>query len=470
MRQLSGLDAVFYYREMPGAPMHVGTLMVYDGSTAPGGEVNFESIKGNIARRLHLAQIFRQRILPVPLDADHPYWADDAGFDLEHHVGRVDLPSPGNREQLWVVAAQLLARPLDLSRPPWEIIVIEGLDGVTGTTGGSFAVIDKVHHAAIDGLTGMEVIAAVHDRTPDAVPDPPGQPWKPERVPSPWELLARAGLNNLARPSRLARVIERTMPALVRTQNRQWRDELTPPAARGPRTRFDGAITPDRVVGGWQGDLASVRRAKSLVPDATVNDVLLAVVGGALRRYLASHGELPDKSLVTMVPISVRGRKDKGTGGNRVSAMFAPLATDLADPVARLQVIAHATRASKQLANAIGAKELIEYSEFVPGGLSALASRTATSLGMATGADTASNCVVTNVPGPRTPIYFSGARLVAMFGSAPITDGMGLMHVITSYCGTVSICFTSCPEMLPDPALYVSCLDASHAELSAACG
>ena len=175
-------------------------------------------------------------------------------------------------------------------------------------------------------------------------------------------------------------------------------------------------------------------------------------------------------SLAAMVPISVRGRRDKGTGGNRVSAMFVPLGTDVADPVARLQVISQATRASKQLANAIGARELIEYSEFIPGGLTALASRTATSLDMATGADTASNCVVTNVPGPRTPIYFSGARLVGMFGSAPITDGMGLMHVITSYCGTVSICFTSCSVMLPDPALYVSCLDASHAELSAACG
>ena len=170
MRQLSGLDAVFFYRETPGAPMHVGTLMIYDGSTAPGGEVTFDSIKENIARRLHLAQIFRQRILPVPLGADHPYWTDDARFDLEHHVRRVVLPRPGNLQQLWAEAAELLARPLDLSRPPWEIVVIEGLDGVTGTTGGSFAVVDKVHHAAIDGLSGMEVIAAIHDRHPTPCP------------------------------------------------------------------------------------------------------------------------------------------------------------------------------------------------------------------------------------------------------------------------------------------------------------
>ncbi len=216
MRQLSGLAVdTFFYREMPGAPMHVGTIMVYDSSTAPGGEITFEAVVRNIGRRLHLAGMFRQRIVPVPMGVDHPYWIEGPDFDLAFHVRHVILRRPGDLGQLWAEAARLLARPLDLSCPPWEIYVIEGLDGVEGTTEGSFALVEKVHHAAIDRLSGMEILAAIHDRTPDAVPDPPDQRWEPEHEPWSWELVARAGINSLSRPARLTRVFERTMPALM---------------------------------------------------------------------------------------------------------------------------------------------------------------------------------------------------------------------------------------------------------------
>ena len=204
MQQLSGMDASFLYAEVPNAHMAGAGLSIYDPSTAPGGKVTFKGILEHIEARLHEAKTFRRRLVRVPFDLDHPYWIEDPSFDLEFHVRHIALPHPGDWRQLCIQAARLVARPLDLSRPLWEFYVVEGLDRVEGVPEGSFAVVSKIHHAAIDGMAGMEMTNAIHDHSPDAEPNPPAEAWQPESVPSATTLLARASINNTMRPFKFA--------------------------------------------------------------------------------------------------------------------------------------------------------------------------------------------------------------------------------------------------------------------------
>ena len=466
--RISGMDASFLYSETANAPMHVASLSIYDQSTAPGGKVTFKQILDNIDRRLHLSRVFRQKIVPVPMNVDHPYWVEDENFDLEYHVRHIALPKPGDWRQLCIQVARLHSRIVDTTRPLWEVYVIEGLDNVEGIPPGSFALMQKTHHAAVDGVSGMEILSALHDQTPDAEPPPRDEQWKGERVPDDWTLLYRAGINNMMRPMRFARVWAQTTPALRRAQGQIARQELRPPSATIPRTRFNGTVSPHRVVDGCRFELSDMRAIKSKVDGATINDGVLATVGGGLRRYLSAKGELPDQSLVAMAPISVRSERQMGTAGNQVTGMLVTLGTDIADPMARLAAVRQSTHDQKQFTNAIGAGSLTEYSQFMPGGLMALATRTASQFEMANQNAPAINTVVTNVPGPQVPLYFSGAKLITLLGLGPLSDGMGLIHPITSYCGELVIGFTADREMLPDPAFYRECLTESFEEMSKA--
>lgn len=191
MEQLSGMDASFLYFETPYAPMHIGSFMIYDPSTAPGGFVRFKDILANVESRLHLSRAFRQKLMHVPLNLDHPYWIEDTTFDLEFHVRHIALPKPGDWRQLCIQAARLHARALDMSKPPWEMYVIEGLDNVEGAPPGSFAVLTKIHHAMIDGVSGSEIQEFIHDIEADPKVKPEVQPWEPEPEPNPLDLMAR---------------------------------------------------------------------------------------------------------------------------------------------------------------------------------------------------------------------------------------------------------------------------------------
>lgn len=468
MQQLSGTDAAFLYGETPRAPM-VGTgVSIYDPSTAPGGNVRFKDIIRHHEERLHEARLFRQRIVRVPFDLDHPYWIEDLGFDLEFHLRHIALPAPGDWRQLCIQVARLIARPLDLSRPLWETYIIEGLDNVRDVPPGSFAVVNKVHHAAIDGMGGMEMINAVHDDDPLGRASEPAAPWQPEPIPSAADLLWRAGLNNARRPAHANRVFARTVPQVGRLARRLQQREVELPPTTIPRTRWSGALSPHRVFDGIRLDLDALRAIKSTEPGATINDVVLTIVGGALRSYLDSKGELPADPLIAMVPISVRSESERDAGGNLVSGMLTTLGTDVAVPAERLAVIREGTHKSKEFANAVGARTLLEMADLMPGGLIGLGARASARLSLANQMRPAFNCTVTNMPGPRHPLYMAGAKLVKMYCAAMISEGMGLIHAVSSYCGDVTISFTSCREMLPDPATYAACLQASFDELAAA--
>lgn len=469
MEQLQGMDASFVAMEHRNAPMHIGSLLIYDPSTAPGGFVRFKDILAFYQSRMQLSKTMRQRLVKVPLGIDYPYWMEDPDFDLEYHVRHVALPKPGDWRQLCIQAARIFARPLDLSRPPWEFTVVEGLDNIPGIPPGCFAMVTKVHHAAIDGMSGIDLMEALHTLTPDAPPPREPDNWKPDRNPDPFGLFlkgyARAWLN----PLRQVDIARKAVPGLFRAvKGVAQRQFDLDPAINTPRTRFNASISPNRVVEGRAFQLDELKALRILSPGAKINDVFLTIIGGALRSYMETHGELPDSTMTAMAPISVRATDEKNSMGNQVAAMLVPLGTHIADPAERLRYVHEQTIKSKTMTEALGARQMTEMSKASPALFLALGARLYTSLGIADVMKPVMNTVVTNVPGPPVPIYSAGAKLLHMQGLLCLTDGLGIGHVVQSYCEQATIGFTADRKLMPDPEAYADCLQASFDSLKAA--
>lgn len=468
MRQLTGLDASFLYLETANAPMHISGLSIYDQSTAPGGKVRFKEIIDNTHRRIMGLPVMTQKLQTVPFNLDHPYWVTDGAFDPEFHIRHLALPKPGDWRQLCILVSRLHARALDRNRPLWEMYIIEGLDNVEGLPHNCFAIFTKTHHAAIDGQSGIEMTAAIHDLSPDYERNRTGATIRVDNRPSALELVVRSQINNLRKPFNILSVARNTVPGMARAVAGLSRGSLQR-VANIPRTRFNDNVSPHRVFDAINVPLDDIKSIKNAVPGATVNDAALAIVGGALRKYLEAHDELPAQSLAAMAPINVRSDKDQ-TGGNVVSSMTVALRSDIEEPMARLRAVYESTRNAKELTNAIGAKAMTDYSQFIPATLTAQAARLASRLHLANRISPQYNCVVTNVPGPPIPLYNTGAKMVANFGTGPVLDGVGLFHALGSYCGRFVISATACRVMMPDPDFYRQCLRASFKELLAAAG
>lgn len=475
MDQLSAQDASFLYTENERVANHVGGMYIYDQSTAPGGLVTFKQILKHLQARLHLVPRYRQKLLHVPGNLDHPYWVDDSKFDIEYHVRHMALPKPGDWRQLLIQTSRLYDRPLDMARPLWVFYVIEGLDNVEGLPPGSFAVVTKTHHALIDGVSGTAMATAIHEPSPDA-PDPAPVPWTPEPAPSEIELLTRTYLNNLGQPMKFMQLLGEVSPAAQRLMEGLSSSRFKIPDAIGavPRTRFNGNVSGHKVLAATSFPMAELRAIKNAVAGATINDVILTIGGGALRKYLLDKNELPDKPLITLSPIAVRATKDPTSSamasapGNEVTGMVVSLATDLKDPLARLQAVHDSAANSKELTSAIGAKLMTDFNQFIPSVTMGMASRLASSLGLATRMQPIVNTVLTNVPGPQFPLYFCGAEMVNQFSLGIVQDGLTLFHGILSYNGKLSITAMSDRDVMPDPAFYQQCLDDAFAELKAA--
>ena len=469
MQQLSAQDASFVYLETPHTPMHIGSVGIYDPSTAPGGFVRFKDILNFVESRLSGARSFRQRLVRVPFDLDHPYWIEDPEFDLEFHVRHIALPKPGDWRQLCIQVARLHARPMDLTKPLWEFTIVEGLDNIEGLPPGCFALVSKVHHAAIDGMSGVEMSAAVHDLDPSMTPPTGDDRWHAEHMPGVADLLARSYFNSLVQPMRVMETIGRSLPGMAKLSAQVGRGDVSIRNARpAPKTRFNGKVSAHRVWDAVPFALKDIRAIKDAVLGATVNDVVLAIVGGGLRTYLADKDELPRDTLTAMAPISVRGEGEKAALGNLVSAMVVGLGTQIEDPLERLRFVHDEAVNSKAMTNAVGAKALADYSQLIPSGLAGLAARLYTRVGAANAHAPAFNCVVTNVPGSRVPLYFCGAAMVAMYGTGPVFDGMGLINPVYSYGDTIAVSFTCDRAMMPDPDAYAAALRGSFDALKAA--
>jgi diacylglycerol O-acyltransferase len=481
MEQLSWTDDMMLRAERPETPMQIQMLLIYDQSTAPGGKVTFKRILEEIDARLHLAPTFRRRLTDLPGSLHMPYWVDDPNFDLEYHVRHIALPQPGDWRQLCIQIARIHGRQLDLRRPPWEMTVIEGLNSIPGVPEGSFAVSIKLHHCVVDGMESVELMAAMHDLAHDSArPAPPDKPWNPPALPSTADLVSRTAINGLLHPLRAGMVlIPGAVGALGALRNIT---ELPGKIAGGlaaalgpgsgslfaPSTRFNGTPTPQRAFEARFHDLADFKRIKACVPDATINDVALAYVGGALRRYLDGRGELPEETLVAACPMSIRSSDESGSGGNRLFGRLQALETTFADPMERLTAIVNEASAFRESSDTAGSSRLMELVGTVPTTLLGLTVKAANAVPFSGPA--VANTTVSNVPGPTDPIFFAGARLVKVTGLGPLIGGMNLFHIVASYNGTVSIGVTADRSALPDPGHYADCMQSSFEEMLYAAG
>jgi diacylglycerol O-acyltransferase len=467
MHQLSGMDSSFLYMETGNTPMHIGSLAIYDQSTAPGGNVSFKEILQFFDERLHKARAFRQRLARVPLSLDHPYWIEDPDFDLEFHVRHIALPAPGDWRQLCIQAARLHARPLDRNKPLWEAYVIEGLDNVAGVPKGSFALVTKIHHAAIDGVSGAEISAAIHDLAPDSDVAGPNEPWVAERMPTGIELLTRSAAKSIASPLKFGKLLYRSAPSLGKVAVGLATKQLKLPTG-APRTRFNRNVSPHRVFTGRAFDLKEIKAIKNSQEGTTVNDVVVSICGGALRHYLQDKNELPSESLVAMAPMSARPADKQQAAGNLVTAMSLPIRSDIADPLERLIAVSKESKEAKKLTYTMGPHLAADAAEFLPSTVSGQVVRTFADLGLVERVPPIVNTVITNVPGPNIPLYSMGSRMVATFGLGPIVHGLGLFQPVLSYNDTITISAVADRSMMPDPAFYGECLQRAYDELKMA--
>jgi WS/DGAT/MGAT family acyltransferase len=463
---MSGIDPMFVYSDTPLTPMEVGYTCIFDPATAPAG-YSFEAVRAMLADRVPtLPELLplRRRLMAVPFGLDHPRWVDDPAFDLDNHLHRAALPAPGGEVELRAKVAEVMGRPLDLHQPPWEMHVVEGLaDGKVG-------LIAKIHHSVIDGVAGVQLMAHLLDFAPEGRDgagdadgegdEPAGPRWRPPSLPSSVQLVAHAIPNLVTSPLRALGALREIGKTAVRMAQRAL-DEGTPPLSipLGAPPTFETPVGAARSVSFAELGLRPVRDLKERF-GVTINDVILAVCSGALRTHLAEHEHLAGSDqeagnpLVAVVPISVRSDSPDDDLGNRLSAMFVPLANDLSEPLDRLRSIAQASATAKAQERAIGYGPMASaLSEAVP----PVVARRVIQLGISLGAlrrARAGNLMISNVPGPDFALYFAGMKMLAAYPLGPVVDGVALNITVQSYNDTLFVGLNACASAVPDlPAL-----------------
>lgn len=460
LHHLSGLDAAFLHIETPEMPMHVGGLHLFELPAGYRGDFH-EDVKRHIAQRLHLAPAFTRKLVKMPFDLANPVWMQDQDVDLDYHVRRIVLPRPGSIAQLEAYVGRLHSSLLDRSRPLWEIYVIEGL------AGGKAAMYSKLHHAAVDGQAAVELARVLFDTAPAGrdIEPPAGEAIEAE--PSVRELLAAGARNSIAQFGKFARML----PALAKGGAKLAAAGLLPrnlggtglpKFSRGPRTPLNVSITNQRNFATTSVPLADVKLVSKTL-GATINDLVLAICSGALRRWLDAHGGIPEKPLAVAVPFSLRADGD-ASSNNQVSMMFADLATHIADPAERLAAIRASMLRGKQIAASLQGGIPTDFPSL---GAPWLVSGFAALFGRSHLADTLApiaNVVISNVPGPQVPLYLAGARMTGHFPVSIVVHSIALNITVQSYCGAIEFGLTACKRAVPDLAKFKEHIEASAAE------
>lgn len=436
MEQLPGSDAIFLAMETPTTHAHIGAVVVVEPVSEDFG---FERFRSSVAERLPLAPRFTKRLREVPLGLERPYLVD-AEFDIDDHLRRIAVPSPGGLRQLAELVEHLYPAKLDRRKPLWEMWWIEGLED------GRVAILTKTHHCLIDGASGVGLSELICDLEPD----PPARAHAPRRrarrepEPSDFELYLGGLWHSFGTPMRLGRY---AMQALRRGSAMLPFAREGKIATTGPKLSFNAEIGPRRRVAWTSVSLSDVRAVKKHF-DVKVNDVVLELCGSALRRYLEATGELPDEPLVVSCPVSTRNSDDKALG-NQVGSMMVGWATDIDDPVERLQRIHENTTNAKEMGDAIRAREIQAMGDTVAPAVLNLAYRMVAST--AARLSPTANAVVSNVPGAPIPLYLAGGRMIASYPVSLIVPGMGLNITVISYVDRLDFGFTVDPDLMPDP-------------------
>ena len=459
MLQLSGLDTAFLNMETNTAFGHVATLMLFDGAGFCGSNP-YAAVRSHFeacARRL--PPLYR-RLVEVPFGLDRPYWIDEGEVDIDFHVRHIGVPPPGSTVQLAELIAHLVERPLDRNRPLWDLHVIEGLES------NEVALLFKTHHAAADGASSMVMFSEIFSNRPDPAPSSPAPPRTIEAMPEAWELLARAYGSMLRHPLLGLGMQMRALRAVLGnglsgqgagnadTRLSRWLsgaaiEHLASAVMIAPRTPFNGTVSAHRRVAFTPVALERLKNIKQAA-GSTLNDVVMSVCSGALRRYLLRRGGLPEQPLIAMVPVSVRTGQEEELYSNHVSSMLSELATDTPDPRVRLDRIRSAMQNAKEIHNAIPASLLQDFTKFAAPAVAAQAARTVARLRLADQLTPMSNVVISNVPGSRETLYLAGAELTALVPVSTVSDGMGLNMTVISYRDRVVFGYVACREQVPD--------------------
>ena len=441
MRQVPGPDGAFLSAERPEWHFHVSALAILE--SAESARFSFGAIRDSLARRLHLVPQFRWKLRPAPLTAiARPYWIDDEQFDLDWHLNHVALPTPGDDRALSRLVARLLSSQLDRTRPLWEMWVIESLEG------GRTAVLAKIHHAIIDGQSGAELATLLFDLEPDPGPGPEPPPWNPEPAPTDMAVLGDIARRAMAWPTNVG-----ALTSQFAQQGLEYLRHTTSPAAtthpfQAPRTPFNGTLTPSRSFASSSVPLAAAKQVKDAF-GVKLNDVVVAVVAGALRSYLDDVDTVPSAPLVAQIPVSVRTDDDDHIG-TKVSMMFAAMATDVNDPAERLRAIHASTSAAKAMRQALTARQIMSLTDNTAPALVGLAARAWTTAGIDRGVPPVFNVIVSNVPGPPIDLYLAGARIQAMYPMGPLLFGSGINFTIVSNATNLDVGVLACPDLVPD--------------------
>lgn len=469
MKQLTPQDAQFLFMEDGKIASHLTSIMICDQSTAKEQPVRFKTILGLVEDRLSNSPVYSQKLMRLPFDVDFPYWVEDPHFELEYHVRHSRLPEPADWRQLCIHIARFHSRPLDMSRPLWEMYIIEGLDNIEGIKPGSFALALKMHHAAVDGTSAQKFMFSMMDFAPEGgamIPPPVGKALMRETSVSAPIVAAKAAVNNMTAPVKLARAAAKLTPTLAKAAVRSTlkRNETK---LKVPTTRFNGAVSPNRAFDAVSFDLADFKKIAKSFGEAKINDVVLAVCGGGLRKYLQSKDELPNESLVITAPVNKRVTSDaiSGADGNLVSAMSLPVFSNIANPVDRLKSIVRASQSAKAEKSGLAARVAADLSQHVPAPTLSAFSPLLIQVG---GADRVCNAFVSNVPGIQFPAYFCGCEVTDAFGMAPIGAGMGLFIATPSYNGKLSFTITTTRQIMPDTPFFMDCLREAFGELKEA--
>lgn len=467
MKQLGILDSAFINLEQNNTPQHVGGLGIYDPSTAPDGFVRFKQVIQNFEQRLQRLPLFRTRLVEVPGGLDRPYWIKDANFDVEFHLRHIALPEPGDWRQLCIQVARLHARPLDMSRPLWEVYIIEGLEKIPNLPAGSFAVYTKMHHSLVDGAGGASFMSSLHDL--EAVPLPVAASTEAEallvdRSPSTSELLGRAGYNSIKNGIDLFTGTAKLTVELGKFAIQVARKQVSMPDVQAPKSRFNRAVGPHRVFDATDFPLADFK----LIKDATgvkLNDVALAIVGGALQRYLTAKGETPEASLAASLPVNMRTRRGTTDDNNQVGAIFASLHTDISDPIERLKAIHASTAQAKEFGDNSPLVDAMKLAGVFSPAISKAAASFWSRRQLSRFVPANTSTVITNVPGPNFDLFCAGARLVQYQGLGVLTPGVGLFHTVFSQSDRINMSILGDRDIIPDPQFYIQCMREAYQEL-----
>lgn len=455
--RLSSSDVSFLYMEQAATPMHVGTLALF---RSPDSGFDYDRLLSLVRSRLPLVPRYRQRIRSVPARLANPVWVDDDDFDLEFHVRRSGLPRPGSEEQLRELVARIMSRPLDRSRPLWEMYLVEGI------ADDRFAILSKAHQAMIDGINTVDIGQVILDPSPEPV-EAQSDTWRPGPQPGLTELVTGAVAEVVRRPAALVDTVRSGFSDLRHTVGRvvetagDVASTVWSAARSAPDTPLNVTVGEQRRFATYDTRLNDYRRIRQ-AHGGTVNDVALATITGALRIWLYSRGEAVPNSLTirAMVPVSLRGEADAGALGSRVGSYLIDLPVGEGNPVVRLHRISYAMQAHKETGQAVAADALAGIAGFAPPTLHALGARVASGLSRRL-----FNLVVINVPGPQIPLYAAGARLLVSYPVVPLAQGHALAIGITSYDGGLHYGLNADRDALPDLDVLAGCLDDALDEL-----